>query len=195
MEARDELILVLWLSLILIAFAFPLTMAESPAARNTTDTSSPRILDFDFSPRELIIEEASSQITLQTHIADENNDINLIEAVFLSPSQNQSIAAFMNSTNLFSGDAKNGNYTINMSFSPSSEVGIWILEHLIVCDKQGDCRKIDGAGAETLGFPAKLLIFKNAQNSCIMPLSNSSALQGSNEVPEQQALDPKLRPF
>ncbi len=128
-------------------------------------------------------------IALQTHIADDNGDIDSIEAVFLSPSQNQSIAAFMNSTNLFSGDAKNGNYTINMSFSPSGEVGIWILEHLIVCDKQGDCRKIDGAGAETLGFPAKLLILKNAQNSCIMPRSNSSALQRSSEVPARQNLD------
>ena len=191
MKARTELILGLWLSIILTAVCLPLTMAESPSSLNATYSSSPRILGFDFSPKELILDtdNASLLIALQTHIADDNGDIDSIEAVFLSPSQNQSIAAFMNSTNLFSGDAKNGNYTINMSFSPSSEVGIWILEHLIVCDKQGDCRKIDGAGAETLGFPAKLLIFKNAQNSCIMPLSNSSALQGSNEVPEQQALD------
>jgi hypothetical protein len=60
-----------------------------------------------------------------------------IDLVFLSPSKNQSKAAFMNSTNLFSGDAKNGNYTTNMSFSPSSEGGVWILEYLIVCDKPG----------------------------------------------------------
>jgi hypothetical protein len=189
MEARDELILVLWLSLILIAFAFPLTMAESPAARNTTDTSSPRILDFDFSPRELIIEEASSQITLQTHVADENNDINFIEAVFLSPSQNQSKIAFMNSTNLFSGDAKNGNYTINMSFSPSNEGGIWTLYHLTVCNKSGDCRRLDGTRAETLEFPTRLLILKKAQNGSLMSQSNSSALQGSKEIPAQQTLD------
>jgi len=58
------------------------------------------------------MDNASSQVALQTHIADDNGDIDSIEAVFLSPSQNQSIAAFMNSTNLFSGDAKNGNYTI-----------------------------------------------------------------------------------
>ena len=189
MKARTELILGLWLSLILTALCLPLTMGESPSSINATYSSSPRILDFDFSPKELILDNASSQVALQTHIADDSGDIDSIEAVFLSPSQNQSIAAFMNSTNRFSGDAKNGNYTINMSFSPSSEVGIWILEHLIVCDKPGDCRKIDGTGAETLGFPAKLLILKNAQNSCIMPRSNSSALQGSSEVPARQALD------
>lgn len=189
MKARDELILVLWLSLILIALAFPLTMAGSPAARNTTDTSSPRILDFDFSPRELIIEEASSQITLQTHVADESNDINFIEAVFLNPSQKQSKTVFMDSTNLFSGDAKNGNYTINMSFSPASEGGIWTLRNLIVCDKLGDCKRLDGTRAETLGLPTKLLILKKAQNGSLMSQSNSSALQGSKEVPAQQTLD------
>ena len=179
----------LWLSLILTAVSLPLTMAESPSSCNATNSSSPRVLDFDFSPRELILDNASLQIALQTHIADDNGDIDSIEAVFLSPSQNQSIAALMNSTNLFSGDSKDGNYTINMSFSPSSEAGIWILEHLIVCDKPGDCRKIDGTGAETLGFPAKLLILKKAQNSSIMPRSNSSALQGSSEVPARQSLD------
>jgi hypothetical protein len=183
MKARTELILGLWLSLILTAVCLPLTMAESPSSINATYSSSPRILDFDFSPKELIMDNASSQVALQTHIADDNGDIDSIEAVFLSPSQNQSIAAFMNSTNLFSGDAKNGNYTINMSFSPSSEVGNWIIEHLIVCDKPGDCRKIDGTGAETIGFPAKLLILKK------MPRSNSSALQGSSEIPARQALD------
>lgn len=189
MKARDKLILILWLSLILTEFVFPLTMAESPTARNTTDSSSPRILDFDFSPRELIIEEAPSQIALQTHVADENYDINSIEAIFLSPSRNQSQIALMNSTNLFSGDAKNGNYTTNISFSPSCEEGIWTLYYMIVCNKPGDCRRLDETRAETLEFPTRLLILKKVQNSSLMPLSNSSALQGSREGPAQQTLD------
>lgn len=189
MKTRDELIFVLWLGLILTAFSFPLTTAESPATRNTTDSSSPRILDFDFSPRELIVEEASSQITLQTHVADENYDINSIEAIFLSPSRNQSKIALMNSTNLFSGDAKNGNYTTNISFSPSNEGGIWTLYHLTVCNKSGDCRRLDETRAKTLEFPTRLLILKKVQNSSLMPRSNSSALQGSREGPAQQTLD------
>jgi hypothetical protein len=188
MKARAELVLGLWLSLVLTAASLPLTMALSPEYCNTTNTSSPRILDFDFSPKELILNNASLQIALQTHVADDNGDISSIEAVFLSPSQNQSIAALMNSANLFSGDANNGNYTTNMSFSPSSEGGIWILKHLIVCDKQGDCRKIDRRMAETPGFPTKLLILKKAQNSSIMLQSNYFALQGSSDVPARQTL-------
>jgi hypothetical protein len=189
MKAIDGLILVLCLSLILTAFGFPLTMAESPAACNTTNSSSPRILDFGFSPRELIIGNASSQITLQIHVTDENNDINSIEAVFLSPSQNQSKTAFMNSTNPFSGVAKNDSYTINMSFSPTSEDGLWTLYYLIVCDKPGDCKKLDGTRAEMLGFPTKLLLIERAQNGSLVSLSNSSALQGPKKVQALQTLD------
>lgn len=167
MRVRAELIWGLWVSMILIAISLPLTMGQLHEASNATDSSSPRILRFDFSPRELILDNASSQITLQTHVADDNGDIDSIEAVFLSPSQNQSIAAIMNYTNLLSGDAWSGNYTINMSFSQSSEEGIWTLKHLIACDKLGDCRKIDGTMAKAPGFPANLPIPKKAQNSSI----------------------------
>jgi hypothetical protein len=189
MKAIDELILVLWLSLILTAFGFPLTMAESPTACNITNPSYPRILDFGFSPRVLIIENASSQITLQIHVTDENNDINSIEAVFLSPSQNQFKTAFMNSTNQFYGVAKNDNYTINMSFSPTSECGLWTLYYLIVCDKPGDCKKLDETRAEMLGFPTKLLLIEGAQSGSLMSLSNSSALREQTKVPTLQTLD------
>jgi hypothetical protein len=158
----------LWISLILIAVSLPLTMAQSPIACVATSSSFPRILDFDFSPKELNLDNASSHIVLQTHATDESGDIDSIEAVFFSPTQNQSIAAIMNSTNLFSGDARNGNYTTNMSFSPSSEEGIWTIGHLIVCDKLGDCNRIDGTMAETLGFPAKLQILRDAQNGSVI---------------------------
>jgi hypothetical protein len=168
MRVRAELIMGLWISLILIAVSLPLTVAQSSIACVATPSSSPRILNFDFSPKELILDNASSHIVLQTHAANENEDIDSIETVFFSPSQNQSIAAIMNSTNLFSGDARNGNYTTNMSFFPSSEAGIWILKHLIVCDKLGECNRIDGTMAETLGFPAKLQIRKDAQNGGVI---------------------------
>ncbi|MDD2756872.1 MAG: hypothetical protein PHS80_15270, partial [Methanothrix sp.] len=69
--------------------------------------------------------------------------------------------AFMNSTDLLSGDARNGNYSTNLSFSPSSQVGTWTVEHLTVCDKAGDCRRINATAAEASGFPSKLQIIKN----------------------------------
>jgi hypothetical protein len=168
MIVSAKLIMALLVILTSIAVSIPMTMAQSPDACVATSSTYPRILGFDFSPRELSLANASSQVALQIHVADENVDIDSIEAVFSSPSQNQSLAAFMNSTNLHSGDARNGSYTTNISFSPSSEIGIWTVERLIVCDRMGDCKRIEGAMAETLGFPAKLQILKRAENGNII---------------------------
>jgi hypothetical protein len=168
MIVSAKLIMALLVSITSIAVSIPMTMAQSLDACVATSSTYPRILGFDFSPRELNLVDTSSQVALQIHVADENGDIDSIEAVFSSPSQNQSLAAFMNSTNLLSGDARNGNYTTNISFYPSCEAGIWTVEHLIVCDRMGDCKRIDGATAVALGFPVKLQVLKRAENGNII---------------------------
>ncbi len=168
----------------------PVTMAQSPAACTATSSSYPRILDYDFSPRELILDNGSLQIELQTHVADECGDLESIEAVFSSPSQNQSVAAYMNSANLLSGDAWAGNYSINLSFPSSCQEGTWTVEHLIVCDRAGDCRRINATVAESLGFPTKLQIIRKAQNGDIISQSNSSVPQGSKGDALYLGLDP-----
>jgi hypothetical protein len=172
---------ILWMSLIMMAISMPVTVAQSSAVLASNSPSCPRILDYDFSPRELILENVPMQIVFYAHVADDSEDIESIEAVFSSPSQNQSIAAFMNSTDLLSGDARNGNYSANLSFSPSSQVGTWTVEHLTVCDTAGDCRRINASAAEANGFPSKLKIIKN---------ESAVYLQGSEEIAVGLSLDP-----
>jgi hypothetical protein len=180
-------LLVSWILLtgiILITISIPVTMAQSPVACVAAYPLYPRILDYNFSPRELILDNGSSQIALQTHVADDSGELESIEAVFSSPSQNQSVAAVMNLKNLLSGDARNGNYSTNLSFSSTSQVGTWTVEHLIVCNRAGDCRRINTTAAEALGFPVKLQIIKKADNG------NITYLQGSEERALHLGLDP-----
>lgn len=146
-----------------ITICIPLTAAQSSGACPAASSSPPKILDLDFTPKELILDSVSSQIELETHVSDEGNDIESIEAVFSSPSQNQSIVAFMNSTNLLSGNARNGSYSTNLSFSPTSQEGVWTLNHLMVCDNAGDCRRINATAVEMQGFPSKLQIIRRAE--------------------------------
>ena len=168
MIVSAKLVMALLVSLLLliglnaITICIPLTAAQPSGACSVASSSPPIILDFDFSPNELILDNLSTQIELVTHVADEGNDIESIEAVFSSPSENQSIGAFMNSTNLLSGDARNGSYLANLSFSPTSEEGAWTLDHLMVCDIAGDCKKINATAAEMLGFPIRLQVLKRA---------------------------------
>jgi hypothetical protein len=175
---------ILWMSLIVMAISMPVTVAQPLAAWAAASPSCPRILDYDFSPRELILDDVPMQIAFYVHVADDNEDIESIEAVFSSPSQNQSVAAFMNSTDLLSGDARNGNYSANLSFSPSCQVGAWTVEHLTVCDTAGDCRRINATAAKANGFPSKLQIIKNSENE------SAEYLQGSEERAASLNLDP-----
>jgi hypothetical protein len=169
MIVSAKLVMALLVSLLLliglnaITICIPLTVAQPSGACSVASSSPPIILDFDFSPKELILDGVSTQIELVTKVADEGNDIESIEVVFSSPSENQSIGAFMNSTNLLSGDARNGSYCTNLSFSPTGEEGSWTLDHLMVCDISGDCKKINATSAEMLGFPAKMQIVGRAE--------------------------------
>jgi hypothetical protein len=163
---------ILWMSLIVMAISMPVTVAQPSSALVATSPSCPIILDYGFSPRELILDNVPLQISFYAYIADESEDIESIEAVFSSPSQNQSVAVFMNSTDLLSGDARNGKYSMNLSFSPSSQVGTWTVEHLTVCDRVGDCRRINATVAEANGFPIKLEI-KKSENESVAFLQES----------------------
>jgi hypothetical protein len=171
------------MSLIVMAISMPVTVAQSSGAFAATSPSCPIILDYDFSPRELILDNASLQIAFFAHVADESKDIESIEAVFTSPSQNQSAVVFINSTDLLSGDARNGNYSANLSFSPSSQAGTWTVDHLTVCNTAGDCRRINASAAEANGFPITLQIKKSENES-------AAYLQGSKERAAGLNLDP-----
>ncbi len=167
-----------------MAISMPVTVAQSSGAWAASSPSCPRILDYEFSPRELILDNASLQIAFYAHVADESEDIESIEAVFTSPSQNQSVAAFMNSTDLLSGDARNGNYSTNLSFSSFSQVGTWTVEHLTVCNTVGECKRINATAAEANGFPSKLQITKKSENESM------AYIQGSERSAASLNLDP-----
>lgn len=193
MIVSAKLVMALLISLLLlmglnaITVCIPLTAAQSSGACSAASSSPPTILDFDFSPRELIIDNVSTQIELMAHVADEGNDIESIEAVFSSTTQNQSAATFMNSTNLFSGDARNGSYLANLSFSPTSQEGVWTLGHLMVCDIAGDCKKINATAAEMLGFPVRLQVIKRAAQENMTDPQVSQVSQAPRE--RMSALD------
>ncbi|MDD4653222.1 MAG: hypothetical protein PHQ34_13465 [Methanothrix sp.] len=169
MIVSAKLVMALLVSLLIliglnaITICIPLTVAQPSGACPAASSSPPIIQNFNFSPKELILDNVSTQIELVTQVADEGNDIESIEVVFSSPSENQSIGAFMNSTNLLSGDARNGSYCTNLSFSPTSEEGAWTLDHMMVCDIAGDCKKINASSAEMLGFPANMQIARRAE--------------------------------
>lgn len=186
MNSIVKVVMALWLSLIFGSIGMPLAVAQSMQSGDSAPSSSPQIYGFNLSPEELILGGTPLTVALQAHVADDDGDIDSIEAVFSSPSKSQFKRALMNQTDLISGDAKNGSYVTNMDFSQSCEVGVWTLDYLIACDRAGNCRRIDAALAETLGYPTKLQISKISDPDSILESDGSFA--GNDIFPDPNEL-------
>ena len=186
MNSIVKVVMALWLSLIFGSIGMPLAVAQSMQSGDSVPSSSPQIYGFNLSPEELVLGGTSLTVALQAHVADNDGDIDSIEAVFSSPSKSQFKRALMNQTDLISGDAKNGSYVTNMDFSQSCEVGVWTLDYLIACDRAGNCRRIDAALAETLGYPTKLQISKISDPDSILESDGSFA--GNDIFPDPNEL-------
>ena len=187
LNGRAKSILGLIIGLMLIAFSLQCALAASQASHNTANSAPPRILGFNFSPQELILNDGSVQTVLQAHAADDKGDFSSLEAVFVSPSKNQTNAAIMDSANLISGDGKNGSYSVNLSFSSSSEAGNWTVDHLIACDWPGNCKRLNGTAAKALGFPTRLVLKKSAQNeNSSQDSSQNQPLLEADDMPPAQ---------
>ncbi len=181
-----NVVMALFLSLIFGSIGLPLAVAQSMQSGDSASSSSPQIYGFNLSPEELILGGTPLTVALQAHVADDDGDIDSIEAVFSSPSKSQFERAIMNQTDLVSGDASNGSYVTNMDFSQSCEVGLWTLDYLIACDRAGNCRRIDAALAETLGYPTKLQISKISDQDSILESDGSFA--GNDIFPDPNEL-------
>ena len=187
LNGRAKSILGLIIALMLIAFSLQCALAASQASRSAANSASPQFLGFNFSPQELILNNGSVQTVLQAHAADDKGDFSSLEAVFVSPSKKQTNEAIMDSANLISGDGKNGSYSVNLSFSSSSEAGNWTVDHLIACDWPGNCKRLNGTAAKALGFPTRLVLKKSAQNDSSQDSSqNQPLLKADDDMPPAQ---------
>lgn len=188
LDVRAKSILGLITGLMLIAFSLQCALAASQTSLSAANSASPRILGFNFYPQELILNNGSVQTVLQAHAADDKGDFSSLVAVFVSPSKNQTNAAIMDFANLISGDGKNGSYSVNLSFSSSSEAGNWTVDHLIACDGPGNCKRLNETAAKALGFPTSLVLKKSAQNenSSQDSSQNQPLLEADDDIPPAQ---------
>ena|GEM_PF-1591064 len=145
------------------------------------DATSPSILGFDFQPKQVNLGDQDQQISLQARLADSNGEIISFEAIFNSPSRNQSIRADMNSTSRISGTATDGNYTITIDLPSASENGTWNLQQLTACDADGNCKRLDNSASATLAFPTKLTVLRESLRIKNSP-NNLGCLNSSEKI-------------
>ncbi|VVB72742.1 Uncharacterised protein [uncultured archaeon] len=175
MKRKSAMILGLLLGSMLLA---AILLPNAGGQQSSNATASLRILSFDFSPKEVATDASAESIKLAIHIADDN-PITAFETVFISPSKNQSVKAQINSTDPVSGREKDGNCSAEATVPRGSEEGTWGLDHLLVCNALGDCKRLDQEAAKAQGFPTELKI---RELNCP---ANSSESETIDEYPQR----------
>jgi len=148
---------------------------------NATSSSSQAITGFDFLPKALRIDEGAEMVTINVNVSGWSRDVQSVEALFVSPSGNQSKRILMNGSNLISEQSRESreisgaegglsgsqSYSGRISFSSASQEGNWSLQELLVCDNSSFCMRLDREAAKSLGYPVTLQISKAEAESDI----------------------------
>lgn len=100
-----------------------------------TDTSAPEISNFGYFPPTVNIANGTEDLTVGIRAFDDISGVNNIRVRFRSPSGNQIIDADFNQDFRVSGNDKDGLYNKKVTFTQSSEPGIWLVEYVYTRDE------------------------------------------------------------
>jgi hypothetical protein len=117
----------------------------------------PRLVGFDFSPKQVNTSSAPANITLSFHITDNlSGSSGYASATFLSPSGNVAWNGYASA--LVSGTPLDGVYQGTLSLPAFSEAGTWTVTGVAIYDKAGNQALYSTAQLQTLGFPTTLTV-------------------------------------
>ncbi len=150
---------------ILFIFIFSLTTFGQ------IDTTAPEISNFGFFPPTINIANGSEDLTVSLRASDDASGVSNVRVRFRSPSGSQTIDADLNYESLVSGDNKDGLYNKTVTFTQSSEVGIWLVEYVYARDEAGNERFV--YTSELMARPFRTRLPVSAVN-CTYSLNSTS---------------------
>ena len=123
------------------------------------DTSSPQLLEFDFTPKTINTSQSSQVVTFTFRATDNLSGAKFINWCIRNPSWSSSFQGQCETIygNPISGDALNGTYQGIIIFSQYSEMGSWHIDHLSVGDKVGNYKDFKKQDLIDLGFPVEIV--------------------------------------
>ncbi|MDD3524534.1 MAG: SdrD B-like domain-containing protein, partial [Candidatus Cloacimonetes bacterium] len=119
------------------------------------DTEPPDVLSFDFDPRVVDTTTSYQRITVTTRLTDELSGFSSSTIRFKSPSERQSVSAYLSFPNRISGDMLDGIYEGEMTLLQYSEPGTWELDYISLYDNVGNRKQLSQSDAVALVFPTE----------------------------------------
>ena len=116
----------------------PAGTLETLAVTSQTDTTSPAVSNFSFTPTSVDVTAAAQTVTATIRLTDDLSGVSYASAIFRSPSGNQSAGVSWSSYDRTAGTALDGTYSGTFTIPRYAEGGDWKLEYLSVNDVVGN---------------------------------------------------------
>jgi hypothetical protein len=135
--------------------ADPLAPPQSTAVGPLADDQPPGLAGFTMEPQE-ISAALPQTINLTAHLIDDQG-VWAARTTFSGPSGEEAAALF-SAQSLTSGNGKDGYYDAQMSLPTSNETGEWLLQNLILVDREGNRRVLALEDLQGLGLPTVITV-------------------------------------
>ena len=141
-----------------IVAVFTLLMISTIALAQTSDTTPPELVAFDFNPKNIDVTAVPQNVTITAQVTDDLSGANSFELTFWSPSGAQSHSAFIPRTG---GSALDGTYSGTVEIPQFVESGLWTASVMRLSDMVGNSVSLDTSNLASLGFPTDLTVDSN----------------------------------
>lgn len=134
-----------------------LVIVPSLSAAQTSDTTPPTVVEFDFTPRAVDVVMSSQQVDFTARVTDDLAGATSVQVYFRSPSGRQ---YHWGGGYNASGDPLNRTITGNVTIPRYVESGTWHAE-VYAFDAVSNRAYLDAAALATLGLPSELAVTSN----------------------------------
>jgi hypothetical protein len=134
-----------------IAVCALLTMSAIAFAQ-TSDTTPPELLEFDFNPKAIDVTSLAQSVTITARVTDDLAGASSLRVIFRSPTGAQFHRAFFGQTG---GTLLDATYSGTLEIPLYVESGTWVAD-VRVLDRVGNSVFLDSSDLAFLGFPTEL---------------------------------------
>ena len=127
-----------------------------------SDTVSPKLIDFAFTPKEINIAEGSSTVTATIRAWDDLKGVNSVLVGFISPDGQNKVQEFLPR---ISGDELEGTYEGNLAFDQYADTGVWKVELIQLRENAGDIVNIKTDELYNNDYPTNLHVISNVKDT------------------------------
>lgn len=136
------------------AKGFGVTLSQ----KGNGDAAPPNLLGLTFTPTTVNTASGPQPVTVRVHVADKPAGVQNTQLRFRSPSGGQLADTWFDANHLVTGDEYDGEYENVVTIPQHAELGVWLVEYVLVQDRATNFGWINTPALQGSGFPVALSV-------------------------------------